>query len=106
MHAAISAPAASAASGQQGFAAGASGPEQQPADLADVPSRRPGPLVREIPQQVGRGGDPALLGGDQRCPLAYPGIFDELARLPFKRGQDGADRRAHARHYRGGVGIY
>jgi hypothetical protein len=75
-------------------------------NLADVPRRRPGPLIGEIPEQVGRGSDPALLVGDQGYPLAYPGISDELAWLPFKRGQDSADRRAHARHHRRGVGIH
>ena len=49
---------------------------------------------------------PVALLGDQGYPLAHPGIFDELARLPFKRRQYGADRHAHAGHNCGGVGIH
>jgi hypothetical protein len=74
-------------------------------DLADAPRRLPGPLIGEIPEQVRGGSDPISLFGDQGNPLAHPGIFDELAWLPFQRGQDRADLHAHAGHHRGGVGI-
>jgi hypothetical protein len=38
-------------------------------------------------------GRPAGLFGDEGYPLAHPGVFDELARLPLQRGQYGVDRR-------------
>jgi hypothetical protein len=75
-------------------------------DVPDAPRRRPGPFIGEVPEQVGGGSDPGLLFGDQGNPLTHPGIFDELARLPFECGKDGADRHAHAGHHRGGVGIH
>jgi hypothetical protein len=46
-----------------------------------------------------------VLLGDQGHPLAHPGILDELAGLALQRGQDRADRRAHARHDGGGMSI-
>jgi len=105
MHAAISASAAPVASGHQGFPVGGLGPVQQPADLTRAPRGLPSPLVGKIPQQVGGGRDPALLLGDQRHPLAHPGIFYEFPRLALERGQDGADRHPHAGHHRLGVGV-
>jgi hypothetical protein len=82
------------------------GPEQQPVDLADIPRSDTGPLVREVPEHVGGGGDPAGLLGDQGYPFAHPGIFDEFSRLPFESGQYGADRCAYAGYDRGGVRIH
>ena len=75
-------------------------------DLADVPRGETGPLVREVPEQVGGGRDPAGLLGDQSYPLADPWIFYELARLPFQAGQYGADRGTHTGDDRGSVRIH
>jgi hypothetical protein len=55
---------------------------------------------------MGSGGDPISLFRDQGHPLAHPGIFDELARLPFQGGHYGADGRAHAGYDCGGVRIH
>ncbi len=81
------------------------GPEEQPADLAGVTRGFPGPLVREVPEQVRRGGDPAALLGHQGDAFAHPGVLDELPGLAFQRAQHGVHRHAPARHHRLGVGI-
>ena len=80
-------------------------PVEQPADLAGVAVRGPGPVIGVVPEQVRRGGDPAALLGDQGDALAHPGVHDELPGLAFQRAQHGVHRRTHARHHRLGVGV-
>jgi len=80
-------------------------PVEQPADLAGVAVRGPGPVIGVVPEQVRGGGDPAALLGDQGDALAHPGVHDELPGLAFQRAQHGVHRHAHARHHRLGVGV-
>ena len=81
------------------------GPVEQPADLAGVAVRGPGPVIGVVPEQVRGGGDPAALLGDQGDALAHPGVHDELPGLAFQRAQHGVHRHAQARHHRLGVGV-
>lgn len=67
------------------------GPEQEPADLADVPRCLSGAVVGEVAEQVGSGDDPVSLLSDQIHPLLHPGTFDELAGLPLQRAEQCTD---------------
>jgi selenocysteine-specific elongation factor len=89
----------------EGVAGRGQRPVEQPADLAGVAVRGPGPVIGVVPEHVRRGGDPAALLGHQGDPLAHPGVHDELPGLAFQRAQHGVHRRAHARHDRLGVGV-
>src|SRR5262245_54588037 len=89
----------------EGVAGRGRGPVEQPADLAGVAVRGPGPVIGVEPEQVCGGGDPAALLGDQGDALAHPGVHDELPGLAFQRAQHGVHRHAHARHHRLGVGV-
>jgi selenocysteine-specific elongation factor len=89
----------------EGIAGRSQGPVEQPADLAGVAVRAPGPVIGVVPEQVRGGGDPAALLGDQGDALAHPGVHDELPGLAFQRAQHGVHRHAHARHHRLGVGV-
>jgi hypothetical protein len=70
-------------------------PEHQPADLPAVPVGRTDAFVGRVPEQVRRRGDPVVLDGDQRRPLAHPGIDDELAGLAFQLAEHRGHGHAH-----------
>jgi selenocysteine-specific elongation factor len=90
----------------EGIADRGQGPVEQPVDLAGIAERRPGPVVRIVPEQVRGGRDPAALLGHQGDALAHPGVHDELTGLAFQRAQHGVHRHAHARHHHLGVGVH
>jgi hypothetical protein len=89
----------------EGVAGRGQRPVEQPADLAGVAVRGPGPVVRVVPEQVRGGGDPAALFGHQGDALAHPGVHDELAGLAFQRAEHPIHRHAHARYHRLGVRV-
>ena len=106
MQAAISSSAASVASGQYGFPAGASGQKTSQWISPDPRYAFARPLVCVVPQQVGCRSHPATLLGDQRRTLADPRIDDELPGLALQLAEHGTDRDPHSRHHGRGVGVH